>query len=238
MFSRLFKKQPAVQQVQRPRDGIEFAGQMTGTGLDALRMELAPRLQVLKRIQNGYLPKLLYPGESLPRNCLLLVESEPCSHTEKVSAAASCAGIVPMDICFASDLPSELVRKATSLCRPLLLPDLAFFECPLVVRRGSNTEMPPEWPLGVSFRYVAAPNFEDALLHAVGSAKAEGFEFVNVFQGKVIQIDHTKWWSGVVMEQWQQYADHLPSQAQVEAAVATGGLFRGPTIGPVTNTDA
>lgn len=238
MLSRFFKKPPAVRKVQQPRYGIEFVDQMSGTGLDALRMELAPRLRSMERVDNGYLAKLHYSGEATPRNCLVLFEGEYCSQSQKLDVAASCAGIIPMDICFASDLPSGLVTKVVAVCRPILLPDLALFECPLIVRRGPKAEMPSTWPLGVSFRYVAAANFEDALLQAVMSAKADGFEFVNVYEGKVVQIDHTKWWSGVVMRQWKQYAEHLPSQAAVEAAVATGGLFRGPTIGPLPASNA
>lgn len=233
MLSRFFRKSGAARSVQQAADGIAFVDQVSGSGLDALRMQLAPRLWPFKSIENGYLPKLTLRGEANPRNCLLLVEREPLAPEQKEAIAAACAGTIALDIYFSRELPSELVATVTSHCRPLFLPGLALFECPLIVKRGLNTSMPSEWPTGVSFWYVAATSVEDALARAVGSARTEGFEFVDVYQGKVVQIDHTKWWDGVVMKQWREYATHLPTQQQMDAAVATGGIFMGPNIGPL-----
>ncbi|MBH9579240.1 hypothetical protein I7X39_20285 [Inhella sp. 1Y17] len=233
MFSKFFKRPSAVQAIQQAPDEIEFVEQLAGSGLDALRMELAPRLMRFDGIENAYLPKLQYRCEDKPRSCLLLVERAPLAAQRKEEIAAACAGIIPMDICFSLDLPNDLVSKVTALCRPLLLPELALFECPLVVKPGPQSSMPAEWSMGVSFWFVAAASYEDALVHAVASARAAGFEFVDVYQGQVLQIDHTKWWDEIVMKQWREYSEHLPTQQQIDVAVATGGAFQGPTVGPI-----
>lgn len=238
MFSRFFRKPRSVRAVEQPRDGIEFIEPVQGSGLDALRMELATRLLQHRLIENAYLAKLRYPGEEVLRNCLVLVECEPITPPQKETIAAACSGIIPLDVCYARDLPRTLLASVGSVCRPLYLPDLSLFECPLLVKKGTNQGMPSEWPLGVSFWYVAAENYEDALHHAVASAKAMGFEFVDVYQGKVIQIDPKKWWDELVMKQWHDYLDQLPTQRQIEIAVATGGLFMGPSIGPIRASDA
>jgi hypothetical protein len=238
MFSRFFKKPTAVQALEQPRDAIEFAEPMQGSGLDSLRMELAARLSQQQLIENAYLPKLRYPGEEITRNCLVLVEREPMAPRQRQKVAGACSGIIPLDILYAHDLPSTLLSSIKSLCRPLYLPDLALFECPLLVRRGTNPDMPLQWPRGISFWYVAAQNHEDALVHAVGSAKAIGFEFIGLYEGKVIQIDPKKWWGELVMKQWRDYSTHLPTQEQIEVALITGGIFMGPNIGPVAAGDA
>ena len=238
MFSRFFRKLSPVQALEQPLAGIEFVEPMQGSGLDTLRMELATRLLQHRLIENAYLPKLRYPGEETLRSCLILVEREPITPRQKEAIAAVCSGIIPLDVCYALDLPRTLLSSVRSVCRPLYLPDLALFECPLLVRKGTNQGMPSEWPLGVSFWYVAAKNYEDALIHAVGSAKGIGFEFVDLYRGKVIQVDPKKWWDELVMKQWRDYSNHLPTQQQIEIAVATGGIFMGPNIGPITASDA
>jgi hypothetical protein len=238
MFSRFFQKPRPVQPLEQPLDGIEFVEPVQGAGLDALRMELATRLLQHRLIENAYLPKLRYSGEEVFRNCVILVEREPISPRQREAIAAACSGIIALDVCYAHDLPRPLLSSVRSVCRPLYLPDLSLFECPLLVKKGTNQGMPSEWPLGVSFWYVAAENYEDALIHAIGSAKAIGFEFVDVYQGKVIQVDPTKWWDELVMKQWRDCSTHLPTQRQIEIAVATGGLFMGPNIGPITASNA
>lgn len=238
MFSRLFGKPRPVRTLQQSLDGIEFAGPVQGSGLATLRMELAPRLRQWPIIDNAYLPKLQYVQEDSPRNFLVLIEHETTTPTQKEQIAAACSGLVPMDIFYSLDLPRPLMALVRSGCMPLFVPDLSWFECALLVKRGTNEGMPPEWPLGVSFWYVAAYNYEDALFAAVAAARASGFEFVNVYDGKVVQLDVTKWWSDLVMTKWREYSEHLPTQQQVEVAVSTGGLFMGPTIGPAAASDA
>lgn len=238
MFSRLFGKPKPVRTLEQSVHEIHFAGPVQGSGLATLRMELAQRLRQWPVIANAYLPKLQYAHEAVPRNCLVLVENEPTRPAQKEEIAATCSGLVPMDIYYSLDLPRSLMDSVRSGCIPLFVPGLSWFECPLLVKKGTNQGMPVEWPLGVSFWYAAAHNYDDALFAAVAAARAAGFEFVNVYGGRVLQLDPAKWWSDLVMGKWREYSEHLPTQQQVEIALATGGLFMGPTIGPTTAGDA
>ena len=211
MFSRLFGKPKAVRTLQQLPDGIGFVGPVQGSGLATLRMALAQRLGQWPVIRNAYLPRLQYAHEEHPRNCLVLVEHEPASFVPKEEIAAACPGIVPLDIFYSFDLPRPLMALVSASCTPVFVSGLFWFECPLLVRKGTSERMSAEWPLAVSFWYVAAKNYEDALLVAVAAACDAGFEFVSVYGGKVVQLDPQKWWSGLVMDKWRDYSDHLPS---------------------------
>lgn len=232
MFSRLFKKPSAVQKLEQPRDGIDFIEPIHGSGLDSLRLELATRLLKSRRIENAYLPRLQYSGEKVIRNCLVLIEFEPLTAGQKEAVAAQCSGITPLDIHFAQDLPPTILSAVLSNCDPLYLQGLSLYECPLIVRNGSNPDMPPEWPRAMSFWWVAAKTPEEALRHAVSAAKEVGLEFMDLHEGKVSQFD-PKFWSELVLSHWRDYSEYLPTQEQIEAAVATGGVFKGPNLGPL-----
>ena len=233
MFGRFFKQPSPVQKVEQPRGGIHFIEPIQGPGLDSLRLELATRLLKSRNIENAYLPKLQYAGEEVIRNCLVLVESEPLTAGQKEAIAAQCSGITPLDIHFAQDLPSMPLSAVLSNRNPLYLQGLSLYECPLIVRNGSNPDMPPEWPCAMSFWWVTAKTPEEALRHAVGAAKEAGFVFVDLHEGKVSQFD-PKYWSELVLKHWRDYSEHLPTQEQIEAAAVTGGIFKGPNLGPLS----
>ncbi|MDI4635817.1 hypothetical protein J7U46_22315 [Pelomonas sp. V22] len=238
MFGSLFPKKKAIQVLQQRFDEIEVSGEVQGSGLDELRVELALRLRAHPGVENAYLPRLRYHGEDSFRNCLAIGLTHDLDLDQRESIAASCGGIIPLDILFLDALPDPISLKIESQCRRLFLGKLAFFECPLLVRKGSNAEMPANWPRAVSFWYFAATDYKEALVAAVAAARADGYVFDDVYEGKVAQLDPSKWWEEHVMVRWAEHADFFPSQERVEAVVATGGLFRGPNLGPVGAIDA
>lgn len=231
MFGNLFKKKP-LQVVQQPIEKVVVLGEIKGNGLAELRIELTTRLRAFPSVMNAKLPRLLYQGESTHRNCLVITAAANVNDKKREEIAAACAGVIPLDILFRDSLPDRVLSRIDEQCQDLFISDLALFECPLIVRRGTNTEMPAEWPRAISFWYVAATDYETALYAAVQSARSEGYEFDGVFNSKVEQLDPKKWWAGHVMVKWKEYSDHLPPQERVDAMVCTGGLFRGPNLGP------
>jgi hypothetical protein len=234
VFGNLFSKKKPLQVLQQPLENVVVLGEMQGNGLIELRIELAVRLCVFPSVVNAKLPRLLYQGESTHRNCLVIAARTDLSERQREEIAAACAGIVPLDILFSDSLPNLILSRVEEQCKDLFIHDLPLFECPLVVRKGTNAEMPAEWPRAISFWYVAATDYEAALFAAVSSARAEGYEFEGVFENKVDQLDPKKWWSDHVLVKWKEYSAYLPSQERVDAVVRTGGLFRGPNLGPIT----
>lgn len=234
MFGNLFSKRTSLQVLQQPLEKVVVLGEMQGNGLIELRIELATRLCAFPSVMNAMLPRLLYEGESTHRNCLVIAPGAELNDNQREEIAAGCGGIVPLDILFSDSLPNTILSKIEEQCQNLFINDLALFECPLIVRKGTNTEMPAEWPSAISFWYVAATDYEAALVAAVNSARSEGYEFDGIFDDKVDQLDPKNWWAGHVMVKWKEYSDYLPSQERVHAVVRTGGLFRGPNLGPIT----
>jgi hypothetical protein len=238
VFGSLFSKKKSLHVLQQPLEKIVFLGEMQGNGLMALRIELAVRLRAFPAVKNAHLSRLMYQGEATFRNCLVIAAGEGLSDEQREEIAVACGGVVPLDIFFRDTLPDLILSKIDAQCRTLFLPNLALFECPLLVRKGTNTEMPVEWPRAISFWYVAAADYKDALIAAVEAARSEGYEFDAVFDNKVEQLDPERWWEGHVMTKWKEYSNYLPSQERVNAVVRTGGLFKGPNLGPITANDA
>lgn len=238
MLGSLFSRKKPLQVLRQPLSEIEVVGEVEGSGLDELRVELALRLRVHSAVENAFLPKLRYHGEDSFRNCLVISLARNLDGDQRENIAAGCGGIIPLDVLFLDALSDRISLKIESQCRRLFPGELAFFECPLLVQKGTNAEMPAEWPRAVSFWYVAAADYKEALVMAVRAARADGYVFDDVYGGKVAQLDPGEWWEKHVMTRWTEHADFFPSQERVEAVVATGGLFRGPNLGPFGGNDA
>ncbi|BBH11992.1 hypothetical protein [Chromobacterium haemolyticum] len=227
MFSKLFGKKP-VKTIQQAAAKIKFAGSVQGTGLNALRIEIAKRLLGIG-LKNGYLAKLQYAHEEQQRICLVL-DAPGKSDSQRPEVAAAFSGVIPMDIVFSDAIPNEILQEITSSCPPILLLETKLFECPIVVGKGTNLDMPAEWTAAIVCFFVAAQDYQEALSVAVEQLRSEGYEFKSVYEGKVHLVDASQWWAGYVMEKWSKYADGFPSQREVEAMVATGAYFKGPVL--------
>ncbi|KUM03813.1 hypothetical protein Cv017_17320 [Chromobacterium subtsugae] len=230
MFRKFFGEKP-VQTLEQNTSAIEIVGDIQGQGVNALRMELAIRLLRFPAIQNAYLARVKYKSEQTIR-VLFVISAEGITEAKKHEIAGACSGVIPLDILFLEALPEHMASDIKTNCNPLLIEGLSLFECPLIVCRGANTEMPSDWLEAIAFYYVSAENYENALIKAVELIRSEGYEFKTVFNGKVNQLDPKKWWEEhVLATKWSQYAEHFPSQAAMDAIVATGGVFKAPMLG-------
>ena len=124
-------------------------------------------------------------------------------------------------------LLSDIAAKSEALFSDTNL----LFECPILVSRGTNQEMPQEWKGAILCYYVAAPDYESALLRAADDLKSDGYKYENVHDGKVSQINPAVWGEKYVMEKWSEYSDHFLSQEDIQVLVATGGIHKGPALG-------
>lgn len=98
----------------------------------------------------------------------------------------------------------------------------------LQVGRGSNREMPSHLVGAFVPVYVAAGDHEAALVQAVAQVQARGYEFLDLSDGVVHQLDPMKWQQHV-SQAWPEFPNHFPSQAQVLAGLAAPEwVFFGP----------
>jgi hypothetical protein len=229
MLGKLFGRR-SVKSIEQPVAEMEFLGDVQGAGVNSLRISLAERLRSVSGVSNAYLARVQYSGENKPR-VALAVDATSIPEARKKDIAAHCSGVLPMDILFLDSLPESKAASLRNNYTPLFLPNLKLFECPIRVTRGTNSEMPPEWKGAIIFFFVASASYQEALLVAVAQLRAEGYEFRDVQNGKVNQLDPSLWWSSYVVEKWSAYATHFPSQSEIEAIVATGGYFKGPALG-------
>jgi hypothetical protein len=209
---------------------MEFAGDLDGNGVNALRFEVGKILKTFPYIRNAYFSKLKYKGEEKPRISLVIESSEP-SKVIGADVANQCAGIAPMDIMFSDSCSPSLLEKIISNTEPLFNDSNLLFECPLVVSRGNSQDMPEEWIGAILNYFVAAKDYEAALYKSVNDLRSDGYKFESVHDGKVNQLDPTVWWEQYVMEKWPEYADHFPSQEDIEIILVTGGIHKGLALG-------
>ena len=97
----------------------------------------------------------------------------------------------------------------------------------LHVLRGSNSEMPANLAGAHVPVFVSAANHEAAALKAVSSLTTQGFEFVDISDGKIHELDPNKW-EAFIGEAWRDFATHFPKQAVVINQLDSGFLFIGP----------
>jgi hypothetical protein len=85
--------------------------------------------------------------------------------------------------------------------------------------------------------FVAAPDHETAAHAAVSSVTGRGFEFLDISDRKIVEIDPTMW-DEFVRENWPDFVSHFPSQSEVLEGIQSDLLFTGPFASYDTPTDA
>jgi len=229
VLGKLFgKKKP--EQIEAKVSDMEFLGDIEGNGVAALRFEVGKILRSFPQVENAYFSKLKYKGDDKYR-IALIIESSETSHELGSKIAQACAGISPMDVMFSNSCNNTLIHDITEKSEPIFSDSNLLFECPIVVSRGTNNEMPKEWKGAILTYFVAAKDYEAALIKAANDLKCEGYKFETVYDGKVNQIDPGVWWDQYVMEKWKEYSSHFPSQEDIEIIVLTGGMHKGPALG-------
>jgi hypothetical protein len=97
-------------------------------------------------------------------------------------------------------------------------------------RPGSGCEMPPHLRGAFVDCFVAFPEHLGALRLAVEKLRCQGYEFEDLLDGKVHQLDPLKW-DEYVSSAWPELPDYFPPQADIERFVRAGGVFFGPFCG-------
>lgn len=230
MLGKLFRKKKETKQLEVKVSDMEFLGDLEGNGVSALRFEVGKVLRKLPKVKNAYFLKLNYKAEEKFRIALVIDASEPSNELGR-EIAEQCAGISPMDVMFTNSCSKTLLSEIAAKSKPLFSDTNLLFECPIVVSRGENQEMPQEWKGAILCYYVAASDYKSALLRAVDDLKSDGYRYENVHDGKVSQLDPAVWWEKYVMEKWSEYSDHFPSQEDIQVLIATGGIHKGPALG-------
>ncbi|MGX5172434.1 hypothetical protein ACUR5C_00235 [Aliikangiella sp. IMCC44653] len=230
MLGKLFGKKKEPKQLEAKVSGMEFLGDIEGSGASALRFEVGKILLKFPQVKNAYFSKLKYKGEEKFRIALVIDASETSNELGR-EIAEQCAGISPMDVMFSNSCANTLLGNIVANSEPLFSDSNLLFECPIIVSRGTNQEMPQEWKGAILCYYVAAPDYESALLRATDDLKSDGYRYENVHDGKVTQLDPAVWWEQYVMEKWSEHSDHFPSQEDIQVLVVTGGIHKGPALG-------
>ena len=85
--------------------------------------------------------------------------------------------------------------------------------------------------------FVAAPDHESAAQAAVANVTGRGFEFVDIAERQIVELDPTKW-DELVRDAWPEFVDHFPSQSEVLKGLQSEFLCTGPFASYDTPTDA
>lgn len=106
-------------------------------------------------------------------------------------------------------------------------PRSRLFRLTVHIGRGSNTEMPANL-LGAHVPvFVGARDHQEAAMKAVSSLSRQGFEFIDISDGQIYELDPNKW-DVFVKEAWPEFMSHFPSQSKVLVDLDTEFLFTGP----------
>ncbi|SOT98313.1 hypothetical protein [Xanthomonas arboricola] len=98
------------------------------------------------------------------------------------------------------------------------------------VGRGSNPDMPAKLAGAYVSVYVFANDPESALREAFSQVTRRGYEFLELSDGKVHQMDPQEW-DVYVKTAWPEFPWHFPAQSAVLATFAPGWVFFGPFAG-------
>jgi hypothetical protein len=104
------------------------------------------------------------------------------------------------------------------------------FRLTLHIKRGVNREMPSNLVGAYVPVFVAGANHEAAARSAVSEIARRGFEFVDIPDGKIDELDPERW-DEFVKQAWPEFTEHFPSQSEVCDELSKGFIFVGPFAG-------
>jgi hypothetical protein len=230
MFSRLFGGKKPYKEVQNAASGIHLLGEPTGDGVAALKAQLAAVLAAEGNVSRAFLSRVRYGGGEQVRLALVVDGRAPQQQMAE-AIAAGCQAIVAIDILFLESLAAPAVEQLEA--------SLPFFPAEAKnklflinaqVGRGSNPGMPHNLSGAYVPVFVGAPDADAAARAAVRHLAAQGFEFLDVADKKIHQLDPQSWQS-YLEEAWAGFASHFPSQEVVLAGLPYGQVFFGPFAG-------
>jgi hypothetical protein len=106
-------------------------------------------------------------------------------------------------------------------------PRLRLFRLNIHLGRGRNAEMPANLIGAFVPVFVAALDHEAAAHAAVSNLTGRGFEFLDIVDRKIVELDPTTW-DEFVRENWPDFVSHFPSQSEVQKGLQSEFLFTGP----------
>lgn len=109
-------------------------------------------------------------------------------------------------------------------------PQNILFLINLHIGRGTNKDMPANLVGAFVPAFVAASDHELAAQRAVSALTEEGYEFLDISDKKIHQLDPLKW-DSYVKEAWPEFEAHLPRQNDVLTKLQGNLLFFGPFSG-------
>lgn len=95
------------------------------------------------------------------------------------------------------------------------------------VARGSNPDIPENLAGAYVPVYVCASDSESAMRKAFAQVTQRGYEFLELSDGKIHQMDPLEW-DVYVATAWPEFPSHFPKQSQVSAELGPGWVFFGP----------
>ncbi|WP_265215854.1 hypothetical protein [Herbaspirillum lusitanum] len=107
---------------------------------------------------------------------------------------------------------------------------MKLFQINLHVGRGCNTDMPANLIGAFVPVFVGADDHESAAQLAVVKLRDQGFEFIDISDGKIHELDPLRW-DTFVTEKWADFIDHFPDQKTVISKLSTELFFTGPFAG-------
>ena len=98
------------------------------------------------------------------------------------------------------------------------------------IGRGSS-EMPANLSGAYVGVFIGASDPNEALVQAVTELRQRGYDFIDLSDGKIHQLD-PKQWDTYVQDAWPEFPNHFPKQADVIAGLSSPNwVFFGPFAG-------
>jgi hypothetical protein len=104
------------------------------------------------------------------------------------------------------------------------------FRLTLHVKRGVNPDMPSNMVGAYVPVFVAGASHEAAAKSAVSEIAQRGFEFVDIPDGKIDELD-PEGWDEFVKQAWPEFTEYFPRQSEVCDELSKGFVFVGPFAG-------
>jgi hypothetical protein len=100
----------------------------------------------------------------------------------------------------------------------------------LHIGRGTNSEMPSNFFGAYVPVFVSASDHESAAHKAVSYLVGRGYEFIDIADQNIHQLDPLSW-DAYVKQAWPEFVDHFPPQIEVISRLSSEMVFCGPFAG-------
>ena len=101
------------------------------------------------------------------------------------------------------------------------------FRINLHIGRGSNLDMPKNLVGAYVAVFVGAVDHESAAFTAVSAIRDRGYEFIDISDGQIHELDPQKW-NSFVLDAWPDFVVDFPDQSHVIDSLTHDFLFIGP----------